>query len=218
MIAIKVDLSSRLGSARDQGKRPTCIAFAASDCHRANRLDAIGPLSVEYAFFHALKRKGRPIHEKSAVGAKHISEAIEIDGQPEELGWPYLNALPSDLALYVPPSNAGTLHSTPAKVDLSAKVDAICDLLDQGRPPVILFKPTLGFHRATAGAIVHHSQGDRQTGRGHAVVGVGWGKISSSGSRAVFIRNSWGVKWCDSGHAWLAEDYLDTQMLGLIRM
>ena len=34
-IAVECDLGSLFGAARDQGDRPTCLAFAASDAHAA---------------------------------------------------------------------------------------------------------------------------------------------------------------------------------------
>ena len=55
-ITIRKDLRSRFGPPRDQGQRPTCLAFAMSDAHGAAR----GPwedLSCEYLFHHAKKRE-----------------------------------------------------------------------------------------------------------------------------------------------------------------
>ena len=59
MVTAMVDLRAQFGAVRDQGDRPTCLAFAASDAHAACR-PHWEPLSSEYAFFHAQKRAGLP--------------------------------------------------------------------------------------------------------------------------------------------------------------
>lgn len=58
IVAIK-DLRSAFGPGRNQGARPTCLAFAASDTHAALRADW-SPLSCEFAFYHAQRRAGLP--------------------------------------------------------------------------------------------------------------------------------------------------------------
>jgi hypothetical protein len=52
VITAAVDLRSLFGTARNQGSRPTCLAFAASDTHAALRSGWV-PLSCEYAFYQA---------------------------------------------------------------------------------------------------------------------------------------------------------------------
>lgn len=52
-------LGGLFGPARDQGARPTCLAFAASDLHAGVR-EAWTPLSCEFLFYHAQRRAGRP--------------------------------------------------------------------------------------------------------------------------------------------------------------
>ena len=36
-VTVKTDLRARVGAARDQGQRPTCLAFAASDAHGVSK-------------------------------------------------------------------------------------------------------------------------------------------------------------------------------------
>jgi hypothetical protein len=55
VITAAVDLRSLFGTARNQGSRPTCLAFAASDTHAALRSGWV-PLSCEYAFYQAQRR------------------------------------------------------------------------------------------------------------------------------------------------------------------
>ena len=60
MVEITIDLRGQFGPARDQGKRPTCMSFAASDAHAAAK-DTLDPLSAEFAHYHAVQRASPPI-------------------------------------------------------------------------------------------------------------------------------------------------------------
>ena len=51
-ITVRHDLRGRFGPARDQGRRPTCLAFAMSDAHAATR-EPWAELCCEYLFYHA---------------------------------------------------------------------------------------------------------------------------------------------------------------------
>jgi len=92
VVEIAVDLREDFGPVRDQGPRPTCLAFAVSDTHAGLRNDWEA-LSCELAFFHALRRAERP----PGVGATlpHMLDALKLDGQPVEEAWPYLTATPA---------------------------------------------------------------------------------------------------------------------------
>ena len=57
-IIVLRDLRKHFGDARDQGPRPTCLSFAASDAHAALRTGWT-PLSCEFAFYQAQRRAGR---------------------------------------------------------------------------------------------------------------------------------------------------------------
>ena len=48
-ITVRKDLRGRFGPVRDQGVRPTCLAFAASDAHAATR-EPWAELCCEYLF------------------------------------------------------------------------------------------------------------------------------------------------------------------------
>ena len=101
-VVIKSDLRGLFGPARDQGRRPTCLAFAASDAHAALRTPWAA-LSCEFAFYHAQRRAGRAPTTGALLPA--MLTALRLDGQPIESAWPYLDTLPSDLGDYGPPFN-----------------------------------------------------------------------------------------------------------------
>jgi hypothetical protein len=175
--------------------------FASSDVHAVSRALPFESLSAEYAFYHAIKRKGGTFDPHAGVPLGPMLAAIEKDGQPLESSWPYLKQLPSDLAGYKPPFNPGDLYRRASKHVL-ATFDTICQSLDKGVPLLVTFMPTMNFHRAQAGSPVRSTADDKASGAAHAVVAVGWGDEQSE--RIVLVRNSWGPKWADAGHAWLA--------------
>src|SRR5438105_15222161 len=103
-IVVSVDLRPSFGPVRNQGPRPTCMAFAASDAHAALR-PGWSPLSCEFAFYHAQRRAGLPPDKGATLSA--MLATLRHDGQPEEAGWPYLAATPADAASWAPPAEVG---------------------------------------------------------------------------------------------------------------
>src|SRR5688572_1880174 len=103
-VAISVDLRGRFSAVRNQGGRPTCIAFAASDTHSFAG-EMTDHLSVEYAFCYAAQRR-KPTNPKQGISMPLIISAIKEDGQPLEHVWPYLSALPTPLSMWSPPKNS----------------------------------------------------------------------------------------------------------------
>ncbi len=179
-ITIKTDHRQLFGPMRDQGQRPTCLAFATSDLHAALR----GPwaaLSCEYLFYHAQRRANRKPNE--GVLLSSVLDAVRHDGQPHETGWPYLPTLPADLSQWVPPSGVTPLFRRAGETG-KYTVDAIVQELDHGRPLIVLLR--LSWR--------------------HAVIAVGHGE--AKGQRAVIIRNSWGDGWGAGGCGYLTEKYL----------
>ena len=73
-VAVKCDLGFLFGTARDQGDRPTCLAFAASDAHAALRA-GWEPLSCEYAFYQAQRRSLRRLRRNPM--------ALMLDKRPD---------------------------------------------------------------------------------------------------------------------------------------
>src|SRR5947209_11100339 len=114
-ITVRHDLRGRFGPARDQGGRATCLAFALSDAHAAALAQPGTPLSCEYLFYHAKQHDKTPAHAGTTIPA--IRAALERDGQPVESAWPYLSALPADLAQWKPPAEVGTLFRRPSRTN-----------------------------------------------------------------------------------------------------
>lgn len=138
---LELDLSEDLMAVRDQGCRPTCLAFAASDAHAHARGHSKVALSPEYAFFHAAQRMGALSSEQGVTMAAMLG-ALEIEGQPEEEHYPYAS-LPPALPLPAPPSPFP--QPTYKRVaDLqSSEVDHVIDALRASRAVIVILDITL---------------------------------------------------------------------------
>ena len=209
-ISIYCDLRSKLGIARDQGIRPTCLAFAATDCHAASR-NNLTSLSVEYIFYHAQSRAGHP----PSVGASltMMLDALREDGQPIEADWPYLKALPGDLAKWKPPRDVGAIYRALGEKKGSG-FDEIVRLLEAGVVPLVLMTISDAFYTPNTDGVVRGKAGERpDPSRRHATIAVGHGRLAAE--RVVLLRNSWGLGWGLAGHAWLPESFVAPRLTGV---
>lgn len=202
-IVVLKDLRPLFGEARDQGPRPTCLAFAGSDAHAALR-PGWTPLSCEFAFYHAQRRAGRPPGQGALLSA--MLEALRKDGQPEETGWPYLATTPSDAASWSPPDDVGTLFGRSGAAQ-RPQIDRIVQELNADHPSILLLMLSRTFYAPSAEAVIHPLAGeDPDPARRHAVIAAAHGTVD--GERAILVRNSWGLRWGTSGYGWLTETFL----------
>ena len=210
-ITVRKDLRDRFGPPRDQGKRPTCLAFAMSDAHAAAR-GVWQDLSSEYLYYHAKKREQTP----PTTGAKtsSIRLAVEQDGQPVESGWKYLDALPTDLALWRPPSEIGPLFRR-GSAFLSGGFDGAWGSVESGTPVLIVMTISDAFYMPDDAGVINSSESP-DPARRHAVVAAATGE--HAGVKCLLGRNSWGETWGLQCHAWLTEPYLKPRILLLVTM
>ena len=209
-IIIKADLRHLFGPVRDQGQRPTCLAFAASDVHAARR-GGWSPLSCEYAFFHAQRRAGRQPTDGALL--PEMLSTIRDDGQPEEAGWPYLANLPSDVSTWKPPAGVAPLFRR-AGQPVACAVDTIIVQLDHGAPVLMMMRLSRSFYNAGPDGFVDQALGETPDfHRRHAVIAVAHGIAGAQ--RAVLIRNSWGDGWGTKGYGWLTEKFMQPRVYQL---
>jgi len=201
-----IDLRSRFGDIRDQGKRPTCMAFAASDAHSSAR-NSVDPLSTEYAYFHAVAKR-RHSDRTTGVSMQAMAEALSLNGQPLESGWPYIPLLADD-DNWEPPKDPGELFYRDVEYP-TAIVTSLYDRLNAGQPTIVGMEVSISFFQLASGHVVDAPATEAALGT-HAVIVVGHGE--SKKRRCLLLRNSWGVAWGDDGYGWVMEDYLRPRLL-----
>ncbi len=212
-MTLEVSLADQFSEIRDQGVRPTCVAFAASDLHTFVRSDR-EPLSVEYAYYSAVQRSAT-CSPHSGVALDDIRTAIEVDGQPVERDWPYLPVLPTDLSTWKPPSSVRTVYRQTSVAPASLTPSDIVELIKQRHAPLLVIALTAVFFKPDSSGMISETSTEPTVGT-HAVLGIGCGK--SSGEQFVLIRNSWGVSWGKRGTAWLSTEYLQHRLLAVMLM
>jgi hypothetical protein len=126
------------------------------------------PLSCEFAFYHAQRRAGRPPNKGALLSA--MLDTLREDGQPTEMGWPYLPATPNDPASWAPPAAVGVLFGRDGE-KTAASVDDVIRELDVGRPVIILLMLSASFYRPGPGGLIHPAPNEGpEPERRHAVI------------------------------------------------
>ena len=207
VVTVLKDLRAELGPARNQGPRPTCLAFAVSDAHAALRL-GWAPLSCEFVFYHAQRRASRPPDTGATLTA--VLATLREVGQPAEVGWPYLAATPADGASWTPPAEVGPRFGR-AGAPQGKAVKTVIAELDANRPVILLLMLSRSFYMPVPDGVIAPGPSEvPEPARRHAVVAVGHGMVS--GERAILVRNSWGAGWGIAGHGWLTESFVEPRL------
>ena len=200
-----------LGEIRNQGPRPTCVAFAASDAHSVLR-GFYEALSAEHLYFQAVQRiPGTNPTDGASLAT--VLQALELDGQCLEKGWPYSQTMPSDLSTWVPPQSATPLYKCHG-CTLQGELEKIVAAIDEDCPVVVTMLLGERFYVPIAG-MIEPGAGDYDTDY-HAVLAVGHGHRGQK--KCILVRNSWGGAWGIDGHAWITADYLQPRLYRLARM
>ena len=213
-LTIAKDIRAEMNGVRHQGRRPTCLAFAASDIHRHARQHP-EDLCVEWLFYHVTKQARTGPHAGTTIpDTRTVLKAI---GQPVEMIWPY-SGIPPNPATWSPPTVSGNLL-TCKSADCSCDLQEIQQHIDQGTPVVVglftshTFDSAQTWEHAGNEVILGKDDGEPiDASRGHAVVVVGRGAFN--GESVMLLRNSWGHKWGQDGHAWVRESYLGPRLAG----
>jgi len=194
---------------RDQRKRPTCMAFSASDAHAMAHSKPMSDLSVEYAHYSACKRM-ITFDPHSATTVSAMLNAIRLDGQPPEAEWPYMETLPADISTYRPPINIAGIVSHPGEE--LASLDLADGTLRTGTPVIMAIALSRSFYRLVADSVLP-ADADLQIAGYHAILGVG--VFSSPLGDGYLIRNSWGARWGMGGYGLITRAYLEPRILFL---
>ncbi|WP_082638923.1 C1 family peptidase [Lysobacter antibioticus] len=199
---IKEDISlSQTGNpARDQGERPTCIAFALSELN-LRFAPQVEVLSPEYVYQGAANLT--PNWAPGAGVRLGLALQAASSGQPVEADFPYQTAEPS--APVATPPAGFALYGTLLDL-LPHDPESIVETLSNHRPVGLGLRLTQSFFNPVDGLIEFEQLPAPNTVL-HAVTVVGIGR-DESGAPYFRIRNSWGDSWGTHGQAWLPETYI----------
>jgi hypothetical protein len=164
-------------------------------------------MSAEHLYYHAVQRTPGG-HPGDGVALPVACEALKLDGQSRETGWPYLTSLPSELTHWKPPPGATPLFRR-ATQPLVPKVADVIARLDSGQPVVLILLLGERFYNPIDGLIAV-GPNDADTDY-HAVIAVGHG-TEPTGELYILIRNSWGQDWAQEGCGWIAVPYLEARL------
>lgn len=206
MISSVIDHSATLGVARHQGQRLTCLAFAVSDVNR-RLAPAPDVLSAEFLYQHA----GAITPGWTAGGALYLAPAMSVaakPGQPLEADYPYQSASSTTVAVPTQPAGATMYRSGVREIKKTS--DVVVAELQAGNVVGLIIESTATLMAPANGVVAFTPM--ILPGRAHAVVAVGLGE-TLAGQQYVRVRNSWGTKWGDQGHAWLPIEYIDLHTL-----
>lgn len=207
-LKITQDLRVLMSDVRDQGPRPLCLAFAASDLNAvSNKLSH--PLSVEFLAYHAYLKEGQRNYNIGLTTRGVIKTLTDI-GQPDEAVLPY------DINAYSPKIPHQNIHacyyaSSSESVDV---ISAINKQLNNGAVTIACISLPPAFMTITHPFMIDDEYGDVGL---HAVVVVGKGSLPC-GKKYYLIRNSWGKSWADNGHCWLSENFINNRTVALIEV
>lgn len=198
MITVECLTDSSPVMARNQGNRPTCVAFAVTDLNRRFAEDDLGP---EY-FYRATVQRIPGWKPGDGVQADAAAEASQA-GHALEAHFPYQTVEPA-----VP------LETLPDTLDLfghpicffNADVGQLIDSIRMGVPIGLALRLTYDFY-SPADGIIPISHLALPGAMQHAVVAVGLGH-DAHGETWFLIRNSWGKDWGQNGHAWIPAAYI----------
>jgi hypothetical protein len=205
MIEIEVNHSDRLGSPRNQGRRPTCLAFAASDLNAFAH--SREHLSVEY-LCHFAAKTADSWQPGDGFTTDQVFTALARPGQPSEEFYPY-QADTHDAPLRAPPENLMPLYPGNAK-EQDLALEDVLTRVRAGRAVGIVIAVTKSLFYPQDGIVEFDPF--VIPNQFHALVAVGIGVHTQLHETHVLLRNSWGAGWGRQGHAWVSERHLRLHM------
>lgn len=202
-----IDLRSEMTEVKDQGQRPSCVAFAVTASNEFYQKSK-NPLSEEFLF------RCCKIRDKNEYGGTYVRTAMKnlyAVGQVEESVMPYQTGFSSSPLLST--INLGFFRlARKNRIDEFKQVPKEIGFVEKnisyGRPVVCVvevrdefFEPSYSF--------IDIQESMSQSFPLHAIVIVGYG-LDNFGQKYFIIRNSWGSEWGTNGHGYLSYLYYKT--------
>jgi hypothetical protein len=213
MMTVHSDITEVFGPARDQGERPTCLAFAMSDMNRFHA--ACEVLSAEYLYRGAAMRT---TGWKPGDGTylRHAIAVTSDTGLPGDALLPYELLEPGMPIPVLPDATTGTFYRNVFAGGKPVQAAEVKAALGQGIPVGLVLKITPEFVLAKDGFVEHSN--NVFPNEFHAVIATAAATRNSDSADYIRVRNSWGAGWGDAGHAWLNAAYVNAYMVESFRI
>lgn len=185
---------------RDQGDRPTCVAFAVSAAHEWRIGDQV-VRSAEDAMWAAHQVAEVPGREETTVS--WALEGLRRHAHATEQAWPYSAPRWPD-GRPAPALELANRRPLPSWRDLgTAPYADVTGQLAVGHPVVLTLAvvPAAWYH---GGDTIDAEPGVKTPGN-HAVLAVG----SLGDPERLIVKNSWGPGWGDGGYGLVTRRYYD---------
>ena len=194
------DFRAQQSPVRNQGNRPTCVAFATSGAHEWAAQEQ-AHRSPEDAMWAAHQVGGVPGTE--AVTVSWVLTGLQTHGHATEVAWPYGSP---EWSAGRPPAAKEPVNRRPLQAFRSlagAAFDEIAQTLDDRLPVILTVRVVHSAWRRPDGLI--DAEPGRKTPGNHAVLAVG----ALTGPDRIIVKNSWGPNWGEHGYGYLTRRYVD---------
>jgi C1A family cysteine protease len=206
-VEVVVDRREQLPGVRDQGIKPLCLAFAASDLNAFNN-SLCSHLSVEYLAYYAYQLMNTNKTDQG-LSIPSVIQILKENGQIIEELMPYDE---NRTELISPPLKQTEVFKTISSEQACA-TDSVILALDNNKIVLLGLSLTPSFFYPRFPYVLNDEIGERGL---HAVTAVGYGLYQNK--NVILIRNSWGENWGEGGYAWLTAECINNRTLTSIQL
>jgi hypothetical protein len=224
-IETEVNLIPRFPPIRNQGRRGTCVAHAATAMREFMMNDTSVNFSEQFLYFCCKNNDGIP--EQSGTYIDVAFDCLVNYGICKEDTWPYNSEQKSNEGQGPAPSGAypeAERYKIAGYEEYNNEdIDAICAILSAGIPMVFgvpVFPSWGNYATQTQGKVFMPLPNETPEG-GHAMILVGYNRAANSPGGGYFIfRNSWGEVWANNspytpGYGTIPFAYVNKYGMGL---